>query len=60
MSSPEILKATLSDMAKESFSFSQAKQSTKCENFKNEEQIRKEKKYSSGYAFLKSAFSLTS
>lgn len=51
----------MGDMAKESFSFSQAKQSTKCENFKNEEQIRKkEKKHGSRYAFLKSAFNLTS
>lgn len=42
------IKGHMGDMAKESFSFSQAKRSTKCGNLKNEEQIRKkEKKHSS-------------
>ena len=35
--SPQILKATLGDMAKENFNLSQAKQSTKCENLKYKE-----------------------
>lgn len=56
----EILKATLGDMTKENFILSEAKQSTKCENDKKQRANQERVKHSSGYAFLKSRFNLTS